>query len=349
MIELKSHKRFCIIFANNRYFFFFKDKTPFNTNSTGSAEVGADIEKKPRAHDGVNMKPKKVKMEKVETLKCFMLDTTLHGARFVFAKSLPRRCLWTLILVGSFAFCQYHTYESWMQFLQRPFSVGITLKSTKESTLTFPAVTLCNVNPQNVQRALHLLDTRNKEDAKQIIDDVTKLLQFSKESVNEDILERYPEFFDRDKIVARWTFNSHQIGEMLLPNIPPTYTSCSFDGVLCGTENFSSFASSCFGQCYTFNSGQNGSQMLTARIPGRNNGLKLRLNIQRNGYIKYPKNPFAGITLFVHDQNNFPFMEEYGFLVEPGTHTFIPIKMKKVSEMFVFKQYLSLLVCFNVM
>ena len=98
------------------------------------------------------MKPKKVKMEKVETLKYFMLDTTLHGARFVFAKSLPRRCLWTLILVGSFAFCQYHTYESWMQFLQRPFSVGITLESTKESTLTFPAVTLCNVNPQNAQR-----------------------------------------------------------------------------------------------------------------------------------------------------------------------------------------------------
>ena len=42
-------------------------------------------------------------------------------------------------------------------------------------------------------------------------------------------------------------------------------------------------------------------------------------------------------------------MEEYEFLVEPGTHTFIAIKMKKVSEMFVFKQYLSLLVCFNVM
>ena len=155
-------------------------------NSFGRAEVGTDIEKNAMPHDGVNMKPTKVKMEKVETLKSFMLDTTLHGARFVFSKSLPRRCLWTLILVGSFAFCQYHKYESWMQFLQRPYSIGITLKSTKGSTLTFPAVTLCNVKPQNVQRALHLLDAQNKKDVKQIIDDVTKLLQFSKESMSED-------------------------------------------------------------------------------------------------------------------------------------------------------------------
>lgn len=89
-----------------------------------------------------------------------------------------------------------------MQFLQRPFSIGITLKSPKESTLAFPAVTLCNVNPQNVQTALHLRDVQSKEDVKQIIDDVNKLLQFSKESISEDILKRYPELFDRDKIVA---------------------------------------------------------------------------------------------------------------------------------------------------
>lgn len=63
-------------------------------------------------------------------------------------------------------------------------------------------------------------------------------------------------------------------------------------------------------------------------MPGKNNGLKLRLNIQRNGYVKYPKNPYAGITVLVHDQNNFPVMEEYGFFVEPGTHTFIAVKMK---------------------
>lgn len=75
---------------------------PFNMNSIGSAEVGADIEKNAKAHDDVNKKANNVKMEKVEALKCFMLDTTLHGARFLFAKSLPRRCLWTLILIGSF-------------------------------------------------------------------------------------------------------------------------------------------------------------------------------------------------------------------------------------------------------
>ena len=245
LIELKSHKRFCIIFANNRYFFSLRIKRCLLTQTPLVVLKSVLISKRNQGTWWCQHETKESQNGKSGNTE--VLYARYDTAWSPLAKSLPRRCLWTLILVGSFAFCQYHTYESWMQFLQRPFSVGITLKSTKESTLTFPAVTLCNVNPQNVQRALHLLDARNKEDAKQIIDDVTKLMHFSKEFVNEDILERYPELFDRDKIVARWTFNSHQIGEMLLPNIPPTYTSCSFDGVLCGTENFSSFASSSFG------------------------------------------------------------------------------------------------------
>ena len=31
---------------------------------------------------------------KPETLKCFLSDSTMHGARFLFAESLLRRFLW---------------------------------------------------------------------------------------------------------------------------------------------------------------------------------------------------------------------------------------------------------------
>lgn len=119
---------------------------------------------------------------------------------------------------------------------------------------------------------------------------------------------------------------------MLLPKI----RSCSFDGVICGAKNFSNFTSSSFGQCFTFNSGKDhyhsSRQRLKATMAGKNNGLKLRLNIQRNSYLKNPKHPFIGITVLVHDQNTFPFMDEYGFSVEPGTHTFCSIKMKQVGK-----------------
>ena len=142
--------------------------------------------------------------------------------------------------------------------------------------------------------------------------------------------ERNADFFDRNRVEAIIRENGHQIHEMLLPNVPPAFISCSFDGLLCGAENFSSFTSSYFGQCFTFNSGQNRSPLLKTTMGGKNSGLKLRLNIQRDSYITDTKNPFVGVVIVIHDQNNFPFIGEHGIGVEPGAHTFFSIKMKKV-------------------
>ena len=295
-------------------------------------ELGSDVEKNAKESNGVK-KEYNGKMEKVETLKCFLMDTTLHGARFAFAECLLRRFLWNLAILASFAFCSYQAYWSWRQYFQRPFNTRITSKSALESGLTYPAVTLCNLNPQNIQRIVYLHSHYSREAMKQKRDDISKLLQLSNVVVADDILERNPEFFDREKHVVLWKLHSHQIEEMLLPNVPPSYTPCSFDGLLCGAKNFTSFTSSSFGQCFTFNSGQNGSQLLKARMAGKNYGLKLRLNIQRDGYIKFPKNPFVGITVFVHDQDNFPFMDEFGLAVQPGKHTFLSIKKKRVGKL----------------
>lgn len=77
----------------------------FNINFMGSVEVGVDIEKRLRVYNGVYMKLNKVKMEKVEILKCFMFDMILYGVCFVFVKSLLRWCFWILIFVGLFVFC----------------------------------------------------------------------------------------------------------------------------------------------------------------------------------------------------------------------------------------------------
>lgn len=305
-------------------------------NCTAEDELGSDVEKNAKGPNDDNRETNNGKMEKVETLKCFLMDTTLHGARFVFAEGLLRRCLWILALVAAFAFCYYQAYCTWMQFFQRPFNTRITSKNALEGALTFPAVTVCNFNPQNIHRVMGLqYSNYSAEDTKQKLDDISKLLRLSKDAITKNFLKRNPEFFNREEMVVKWKLHSHQIDEMLLPNAPPAYASCSFDGLFCGAENFSNFASSSFGQCFTFNSAQNGSKPLRARMAGKNNGLKLRLNIQRNGHVKNPHKPFVGITVLVHEQDNFPFMDEYGLAVEPGKHTFLSIKMKRVRKVFI--------------
>ena len=64
-----------------------------------------------------------------ETVECFLSDITLHGVRYLFAKSTLRRFLWSLALLASLGYCYYQTYQSSMQYLRRPFNTKITSKS----------------------------------------------------------------------------------------------------------------------------------------------------------------------------------------------------------------------------
>lgn len=129
-----------------------------------------------------------------------------------------------------------------------------------------------------------------KEEIDKRVDHVSKIMLHSKDAITAEYQERYHKLFNRDRTDAFFKNYSHQIEEMLLPNVPPTFVSCSFNGLLCGAENFSSFTSSYSGQCFTFNSGKNGSPSLKATMAGKNNGLKLPLNIQRDSYLSIPSN-----------------------------------------------------------
>lgn len=302
-------------------------------NKVFQQELGSDVQKTTKENTGLtNEAVTKDRSKGMETVKVFFTDTTLHGARFMFAESLLRRCLWTLTLVVSLAFCYYQAYGTLKHYFEWPFNTRITSKSTLKNGLPFPAVTLCNFNPQNIHRIIHFQNASNNKEEIKRLKDASKVLTLSKGVLTDGFLKRYSDFFNGEKMERYWKLHSHQIEDMLLPNAPPTFVSCLFDGLVCGAENFTSFESSSFGQCFTFNSGQNGRALLNATVAGKNSGLKLRLNIQRDGYIDNPKKPYVGITVLVHDNYNFPFMDEYGFAVEPGTQTFCSIKMKKVSK-----------------
>ena len=302
----------------------------------------SDIECKPRQDDeknanelsGVNRAAPNVDDGTPETLESFLSNTTLHGAQYLFARSTVRRLLWSLALLASLAFCNYQAYQTVREYLQRPFNTKISSKSAHEGFLIFPAVSLCNFNPSNMNKIKNLLSVSNPdlsgEEVQELADEFSKILIQSNDVITEDFQERFRILFNHDNLEAITEAISHQIEEMLLPNVPPTFISCSYAGLFCGAQNFSSFMSTVFGQCFTFNSRRNGNALLKATMAGKNHGLKLRLNIQRDSYIKNGKNPLAGITVLVHDQDNYPFMLEYGFSVQPGSHTFCSIKMKKV-------------------
>ena len=306
---------------------------PFRANVFDcDVETRTDTERNASEFNGIKKEESNVDDGTPETLESFLSNTTLHGAQYLFAKGTVRRLLWSLALLASLAFCNYQAYESLRQYFQRPFNTKITSKSAQDGGLTFPSVTLCNFNPANMNKIRNFLSSPDlsREEFQKRVDEISKILMQSSDAITDEYKERYPILYNRDQVEALMKANGHQIEEVLLPNVPPMFISCSYAGLLCGAQNFSSFVSTHFGQCFIFKTEQNGNFPLKATMAGKDNGLELRLNIQRNGYINNSKNPFAGIVVLVHDRDNYPFMNERSLSVQPGTHTSFSIKMKKV-------------------
>ena len=87
------------------------------------------------------------------------------------------------------------------------------------------------------------------------------------------------------------------------------------------------------GLCYTFNSGQPGYPLLEQSSAGRNAGLLLQLDAQPEQYY----GPFnllegTGFRMLVHDQNEWPDMENHGIDVSPGFSNTVRIQRHKVMK-----------------
>ena len=289
-------------------------------------------------NDNMDRNAKDDSQRKPETFRSFVEDTSMHGARFLFGNNIFRRGFWTVLLVLSSGYCIFQIYASVQFYYQRPFNIKITkIMPKRETSLPFPAVTLCNLNLFNLRRYRRYqigknLTTETIEGKRYAI---AKLLARSEDVFNNETKKEHLELFWRfyGEVPEVFFLNlfSHEIEEMLLPRT--IFNSCLYDETACGPENFTQFISSTYGRCYTFNSGKDGHPVLNATMAGQLNGLRLLLNIEIESYLENPLNPFAGLTVLIHDQNTFPFMEQFGFVVQPGVRTLCSIKRKKVRPL----------------
>lgn len=272
---------------------------------------------------------------KMEELRSFAQDTTLHGARFLFADNISRRLFWTVAVIACLGHCGYQVFTCVSEFSKRPFNTKITTNTSTDDGVLFPAVTLCNLNSLNTRRYVQILSRHeNRSIIERKLKDLSLLTRRSKDISSQDFQNRNPGLFLRpstaDTTKHFQGLFSHQIEEMILPG-SPHFESCSINGKQCDAKNFSSFLSFMFGKCYTFNSAEGGNPPLQATMAGQFSGLKLRLNIERQGYLKNTVSPFVGLVILIHDQKTFPIVEEFGIKVQPGVSTLCAIKRRKVT------------------
>eukprot|EP00057_Strongylocentrotus_purpuratus_P016202 XP_011670676.1 PREDICTED: acid-sensing ion channel 1-like [Strongylocentrotus purpuratus] len=89
-----------------------------------------------------------------------------------------------------------------------------------------------------------------------------------------------------------------------------------------------------FGLCTVFNDADSGNPPLTIRRPGTNNGLQIRLNLEQ---YEYYFNPFyrvsAGFQMLIYEYGSQALMEDQGFGISPGTHTFVGVDVIETSNL----------------
>ncbi|XP_029452852.1 acid-sensing ion channel 1-like [Rhinatrema bivittatum] len=248
----------------------------------------------------------------------FASNCTLHGARHIFVEGGCglRQVLWACVFLLSLSAFLYQVADR-VEFYLGYHHVTV-LDEEDSPNLTFPAITLCNMNrfrfPQLSFSDLQYLGplVGFNEDMNFSFPMPTAAADTFQENYNT------LQFFDR---------TCHQLEDMLL--------NCTFQGKQCTASDFFVVFTR-YGKCYTFNSGKNGKAPLISLRGGTGNGLELMLDIQQDEYMpvweETDETSFeAGIKVQIHSQEEPPFIDQLGFGVAPGFQTFVSCQEQRLT------------------
>ncbi|XP_068100551.1 amiloride-sensitive sodium channel subunit gamma [Hyperolius riggenbachi] len=340
-----------------------------------------------------------------ELMQWYCLTTNTHGCRrIVVSRGRLRKWIWIVLTLMAVALIFWQCALLLMSYYT--VSVSITVNFQK---LTFPAVTVCNMNPYKysvIKEYLTGLDSdanhvlkeiynyqnptvrrrRDLETQEAIPEDSLKFLDKIKLFLIEDIkgerivakdiatrkssrmnarvVNRNAEkaavntvgyklcdpnnssdctmvtFSSAINAIQEW-YRLHYMN--ILATIPmekkiemgysadDLFVNCLYDGKSCDARNFTLFYHPLYGNCYTFNDAQR-SELLESSMGGSEAGLKLLIHIDEDEY-----NPFlvtaAGAKIIIHDQNDFPFIEESGTELETATQTSIGMQLTESTKL----------------
>ncbi|XP_022808877.1 acid-sensing ion channel 1C-like [Stylophora pistillata] len=286
---------------------------------------------------------------KAKLLACFG-DTTAHGyGRVASADSRPLRWFWILVCAAAVAAFSQQLYGITKQYMSRPLKVRVSIGH--EEKLTFPQVTVCNLNmirrshiPVDIVTEFpQILDGRSiKRNSSKAANNASfdssegqTVVHFSELSEEETIIQSVLQKL-ADRPEEKLMKYGHQIEDMIL--------NCKFHRRECLDRHadmrkyWTQFWHTRYGNCYSFNKGvdKNGTYtpLMTSAQTGL--GLTLEINIEQDEYISQLSQE-AGVRVFLGGQEEMPFPREQGISVAPGYSTAIQLRKVIIKRLDPFR------------
>ena len=248
----------------------------------------------------------------------YIESTPTHGVVHIFTgKSKVRRLFWLVIVLGALAGCLLNIVDRIVYLVRQPTTTTISV--SREHSLTFPVVTICNLNV--VRRSY--LDTlspdlaeaftrvANREPTEDAFDRLCKEDLEKKTELNVSI------------DYANLTIDGRNLFQFFV-------LQCVFQGVNCIDDSFWTPTLTRLGLCYAFNTGKEVG-VLSVNGIGPRHGIQLLLNIQQLEYVVSSSGD-AGVKIAIHPQDVPGEPDDLGIAVPPGRNAFVSLKKRQIKD-----------------
>ena len=230
------------------------------------------------------------------------------------AARIIKRLVWMGVVLGATIGCLITISDRIKYLNSHP--TATTISIIENHPLTFPAVTVCNLNIFRRE----ILKKRNLTD---LIYNVTRLVRKRPIENCERDLQLRMALSQLDKV------EFEELTVQARDSMEKLFKGCYFAGDSCGnlTKVFEPVFTN-LGICYTFNSGK-ARRLVQSRGVGQREGLRLVIKVNQSGY----STPLdAGVKIAIHNQSEPPLPADRGIGVPTGRSAFISIKEKKIQD-----------------
>ncbi|KAK0395440.1 hypothetical protein QR680_001280 [Steinernema hermaphroditum] len=267
-----------------------------------------------------------IKKKRLKLVKDFAEHTSAHGCILVHrSNTCRRRTFWTIAIAFAWSICLYQIYIAVNKYFQ--YSTQTSVRIRHLTNVTFPAVTICNLNPIRNTWLLEHYDLFAE------IKQLDEVMNFTKEDWERDrrakkpadyITKEQKTIYKNLKLIYDKNINvteaGHSLEDMLI--------DCTFQSSKCTAANFTRWQHGTYGNCYT---------IIVARdqfssFIGPFYGLSLTLYVDDKEYL-LKHSPAAGFRVQVHPVEYVPFPEDEGFTISPGVVTSVAVKQVRISRM----------------
>ncbi|XP_067679109.1 amiloride-sensitive sodium channel subunit alpha-like [Haliotis asinina] len=270
----------------------------------------------------------------------FAESTSFMGIPKIWASPrLVFKVMWSMFFLAATGVMIAQLVELFTTFYSYPVKTSVKLGFT---SLPFPTVTLCNMNPIMLSRA-HALDcgiqkllqipsNYQSEDCVNETDtpDLTFFTEYvcDEDGCYEEETSMLDDAYVRKQLIADYLGGEtdevrhgvgHDLENMLL--------ECSINGRKCSASNFTEFLSKDLGNCYTLK-----NKGLKATKSGPESGLSMVINLESEDFIDTFKTGY-GLRVVIHDNGTRPFPGSEGFTVSAGSETSIAMKLVKIDRL----------------